>query len=245
MGVVYPLPVGLTCGVAPFLEKAARLVDVVETAWNEGDLRQRKATWFDERTGDVDRSGSPPHPATVVRMVREAAPEGSRFAVDGGNFQKHVVRQLDTTAANTYVTNANFGTVGSGFPLALGAAVGVNDPVVCLTGDGGMAMNVQELETAAREGIPVTVVVFNDYGMGNVRSYQKYVYDERYAGVDFGTQDFATVAAGFGVAGRHVADVDSAGAAIREGIASDGPFVVDVEVDAGALEPPVFVADDE
>lgn len=245
VGAVYPLATGLTCDVTPFLSRARDLVDDVATEWDQVELGRRKMAWFDERAEDVDASADPPHPATVVRLAREAAPERARFAIDGGNFQKHVIRQLDTYAANTYISNANFGTVGSGFPLALGAAYATDDPVVCLTGDGGMGLNVQELETAARERVPVTVIVFNDYGMGNVRSYQKYVYEERYTGVDFPTQDFATIAEGFGVEGRHVADVEAARDAIEEAIAAAEPFVVDVEIDAGALEPPVFMQEED
>lgn len=244
VGAVYPLEIGLACDVAPFLRKARQRAGDTETRWSRRELAERKADWFEARAADVDREESPVHPATTVRLVREAAPADARFTVDGGNFLKHVIRQLDTTAPNTYINNANFGTVGSAFPLALGAGLAVDEPVICLVGDGGMALNVQELETAARENIPVTVVVFNDYGMGNVRSYQKYVYDERYAGVDFAEQDFATIAEGFGVEGRHVDTPDATADAIREGLDHDGPFVVDVETDAGALAPPVFMQDD-
>lgn len=245
VGAVYPLAAGLACNAAPFLEKAIGFAGESSTEWDRESVEARKEDWFAERAADVDGERSPVHPATTVRLVREAAPDRTRFAVDGGNFLKHVIRQLDTTAPNTYITNANFGTVGSAFPLALGVGLAVEEPVVCLVGDGGMALNVQELETAARENIPVTVVVFNDYGMGNVRSYQKYVYDGRYTGVDFADQNFATIADGFGVPGRHVATPDDVAGAIHEALAHDGPFVVDVETDAGALEPPVFMQDDE
>lgn len=244
VGAVYPLEVGVNCDVTPFLRKAIDKTDEVSNEWTRDDLASRKDAWFEERAGDVDMDSSPIHPATTVRLVREAAPDNTRFTIDGGNFLKHVIRQLDITTPNSYINNANFGTVGSAFPIALGAGVAIDDPVVCLVGDGGMALNVQELETAARENIPVTVVVFNDYGMGNVRSYQKYVYDERYTGVDFAEQNFATIAEGFGVEGRHVETPEAAAEAIEEGIAHDEPFVIDVETDAGALEPPVFMQDD-
>ena len=244
VSAVYPLEVGFTCDVTPFLQGALEYVGETSTAWDKGDLLTRKQSWFDERAQDADMEGSPVHPATTVRIVRNVAPEETRFTIDGGNFLKHVIRQLDIAAPNTYINNANFGTVGSAFPLALGAGIAVDDPVVCLAGDGGMALNVQELETAARESIPVTVVVFNDYGMGNVRSYQKYVYEERYTGVDFAEQDFATIAKGFGVEGRHVDTPEAARTALEEGMAHDGPFVVNVHTDAGALEPPVFMQDD-
>jgi len=243
LGAVYPLAVGAICDVQPFLERTRDVATGVETDWSREDLRARTESWDAERATDVDPDATPLHPATVVRAAREVAPPETRFVVDGGNFQKHAIRQLDTYEPNTYLSNANFGTVGSAFPLALGAACGVDDPVVCLTGDGGMGLNVQELETAARENLPVTVVVFNDYGMGNVRSYQKYVFDERYAGVDFPEQDFVTIADGFGVAARSVTDGDELADAIGEGIEHGGPFVVDVEIDAGALEKPVFMQD--
>jgi thiamine pyrophosphate-dependent acetolactate synthase large subunit-like protein len=251
VGAVYPLEVGVACSAGSFLRTANGMMRTDDaraagdgTEWTIDGLAQRKAAWFERRSADVDVDSSPLHPATTVQLVREGTPDGTRFTIDGGNFLKHVIRQLDVTEPNSYINNANFGTVGSAFPLALGAQLAVDDPVVCLTGDGGMALNVQELETAARESIPVTVVVFNDAGMGNVRSYQKYVYEERYAGVDFVDSNFATVADGFGVEGRRVDTATAAREAIEEGLAHDGPFVVDVETDADALEPPVFMQDE-
>lgn len=244
VGAVYPLDVGLCCDTLPFLRKALERVGSPSNRWSVADLADRKAAWFEQRERDVDRETSPVHPATVVRLAREAAPNETRFTIDGGNFLKHVIRQLDVTVPNSYLNNANFGTVGSAFPLAIGADLAVDDPILCFVGDGGMALNAQELETAARLNCSVTVVVFNDYGMGNVRSYQKYVYDERYSGVDFAEQNFATVAEGFGVEGRHVSTPAATAEAIRDGLAHDGPFVVDVETDAGALERPVFMNDE-
>jgi acetolactate synthase-1/2/3 large subunit len=245
VGAVYPLEIGLACNVTPFLEKALHHTAAVESEWDRTDLAERKQAWFDERAADVDRESSPVHPATTVRLVREAAPDETKFVIDGGNFLKHVIRQLDTISPNTYLSNANFSTVGSAYPMAIGAQVAVNDPVVCLVGDGGMALNIQELETAARYDVPLTVVIFNDYGLGNVRSYQKYVYEERFSGVDYGEQNFATIASGFGVEGCQVDTVDGARQAIADGLTHDGPFVVDIETDAGALEPPVFLENDE
>ena len=246
VGAVYPLEVGLSCSSDAFLAEALDRVDDIETTWDIADLSARKKSWLERRAEDVDVDGEPPTPATVVRLVRDATPDDTCFVIDGGNFQKHVIRQLDTVESNTYISNANFGTVGSAFPMALGAAMGIDKPVVCLTGDGGMGLNVQELETAARLNLPVTTVVFNDYGMSNVRSYQKYVYDEHYAGVEFADQDFAKIADGFGVDGLHVADADAIGEAVNTGLEHDGPFVVDVDIDIeSALERPVFMDDDE
>jgi thiamine pyrophosphate-dependent acetolactate synthase large subunit-like protein len=240
VGAVYPLEAGIACSVTGFLENANRQTKDIETRWNREDLQERKSEWEDTREQDVDFDSDPVPPATVVRAARRATPDDTQFVVDGGNFQKHVIRQMDTTDGNTYISNANFGTVGSAFPMSLGAALGSDSPVVCLTGDGGMGLNVQELETAAREEIPVTIVVFNDYGMSNVRSYQKHVYDERYTGVDFAEQEFVTIAEGFGVPGRKVTNGSDVINVIQEGMDHDGPFLVDVQTES-ALEKPVFM----
>lgn len=240
VGAVYPLTTGITCSVSGFLRKAVEESGAVDTRWDRDDLRARKADWLEARRGDINGDSEPVSPATVVRAVREVAPDDTRFVIDGGNFQKHVIRQMDTTEPNTYLSNANFGTVGSAFPMALGAALGTDCPVVCLTGDGGMGLNVQELETAAREAIPITVVVFNDKGMSNVRSYQKHVYEERYAGVEFAKQEFVTVAEGFGVPGRKVTAAANVADAVEQGMTHEGPFVVDVRTES-ALEKPIFM----
>src|SRR5690606_23065107 len=119
---------------------------------------------------------------------------------------------------------------GYGFPTALGAAVGARGArVVSLTGDGGFGWNLQELATARKYNLPVTVVVFNDGYYGNVRAIQNRVFGANVA-VDLQNPDFMTLAKAFGVPGVVAHNPQELGAAVRESLNEPGPVLIEVPV---------------
>jgi thiamine pyrophosphate-dependent acetolactate synthase large subunit-like protein len=102
-------------------------------------------------------------------------------------------------------------------------------------GDMGMMCNIGELETAVRERIPVVCVVFNDFGLGNERAFQKELYGGRLFGVDYGDVDFAALARVFGAFGERVEEPSEVLPAIKRALASGLPAVVDVVIDQDKL----------
>ena len=103
----------------------------------------------------------------------------------------------------TFITSGYQGTLGSGFPTALGAKVANPDrPVVAITGDGGFMFGVQELATAVQFNIGVVTLVFNNNAYGNVRRDQRERFDGRVVASDLVNPDFVKLAESFGVARR-------------------------------------------
>ncbi|MDR8071878.1 thiamine pyrophosphate-dependent enzyme [Burkholderia cenocepacia] len=130
----------------------------------------------------------------------------------------------------TYIGPGYQGTLGYGFPLALGAAVGANGRrVVSITGDGGFGWNMQELATARRYNLPVTLIVFNDGHYGNVRSIQKREFGAEVA-VDLTNPDFRLLAQAFGIAFTQVDSPEALGGAVKDSIQHDGPVMIEVKV---------------
>ena len=85
-------------------------------------------------------------------------------------------------ASNQLITSGGLGTMGFGFPAAIGAQAGAPDrQVICITGDGGMQMNMQEMATAVTENIPVITCIFNNQYLGMVRQQQQLFYGKRYS----------------------------------------------------------------
>jgi acetolactate synthase-1/2/3 large subunit len=124
------------------------------------------------------------------------------------------------------------GTLGFGFPAALGAKVACPDqPVVCVTGDGGFLFAATELATAVQYGINVVTVVFNDNAYGNSNRDQR----ERFHGREIGTvlrnPDFARFAESFGADGIALRGTSELEPALREAIANDRPTVIEVPMD--------------
>lgn len=130
----------------------------------------------------------------------------------------------------TYIGPGYQGTLGYGFATALGAAVGAGGArVVSLTGDGGFGWNLQELATARKYNLPVTVIVFNDGYYGNVRAIQKRVFGANVA-VDLENPDFMTLAKAFRVPGVVARTPEEVGAAVRDSLSEQGPVLIEVPV---------------
>jgi acetolactate synthase I/II/III large subunit len=131
----------------------------------------------------------------------------------------------------TFITSGYQGTLGSGFPTALGAKVAHPDrPVVAITGDGGFMFGVQELATAVQFNIGVVVLVFNNNSYGNVRRDQRERFDGRVVAADLVNPDFVRLAEAFGVGAARVTSPDTFRPALEKALASGGPYLIDIEV---------------
>lgn len=131
----------------------------------------------------------------------------------------------------TFITSGYQGTLGSGFPTALGAKVANPDkPVVAITGDGGFMFGVQELATAVQFNIGVVTLVFNNNAYGNVRRDQRERFDGRVVASDLVNPDFVKLAESFGVAAARVTAPDQFKAVLEKALAHGGPYLISVEV---------------
>lgn len=129
------------------------------------------------------------------------------------------------------------GGIGQGLALALGAAVAApGRKVACLTGDGGLVLNMGELMTAAETGADLALVVMNDRGYGVIRNIQDAEYGGRRLFVDLATPDFAALAAACGLDYRRIASPADFAPGIGEALARPGPLLV--EIDMTAIGPP-------
>jgi len=131
----------------------------------------------------------------------------------------------------TFITSGYQGTLGSGFPTALGAKVAHPDtPVVAITGDGGFMFGVQELATAVQFNIGVVTLVFNNNAYGNVRRDQRERFDGRVVASDLVNPDFVKLAESFGVAASRVTSPEHFRPALERALAHGGPTLIAIEV---------------
>jgi acetolactate synthase-1/2/3 large subunit len=139
----------------------------------------------------------------------------------------------------TYVSEGYQGTLGFGFPAALGVKVARPDkPVVSVTGDGGFMFAVQELATAAQEGIGLVTLLFNNRAYGNVLRDQKVSYGNRVIGSTLENPDFEMLAKAFGVEYRRVDSPDALKAALAETLLPPGPVLIEVASQQGGEATP-------
>ena len=137
-------------------------------------------------------------------------------------------------APRTYVSEGYQGTLGFGFPTALGVKVAHPDkPVVSMTGDGGFMFAVQELATAAQYGIALVTLVFNNASFGNVLRDQRTAFGNRVIGSVLDNPDFMLLAKAFGIEGHRVASPAALERVLAKAIHTTKPVLIEIEVPQG------------
>ena len=199
-------------------------------AW-VSELQDAEAAWW--KSAEITDS-SPEgvlSPADIVRALREVSPDDTLLIPDAGN--PGVWSFLwQVTQPNTYIKPVGFGNMGFALPSAIAAAaIDPTRPVLALIGDGSLGMSLGELETLARVGGKVCIVVLNDSSYGNIRQEQVLHFNGRTIGVDFGNVDFGMVARGMGVEGEVVTSLEVLKRRVAEVFAGSTPAVLDVPID--------------
>jgi acetolactate synthase-1/2/3 large subunit len=174
------------------------------------------------------------HPANVIRMIGDMIPDGCPVATDVGQHQMWCAQILRHNRPRSFFTSGGLGTMGFGLPVAIGIALAHSSgPVVCITGDGSIMMNIQELATLADLNLPVKIFVINNGHLGLVRQQQELFYGKRYVACRFNSGvDFARIAEAFGIRGIRVDDFESDAQRIGEIMADDCPALFDMRVDS-------------
>ena len=206
----------------------------------DGLPRSRSADWL-RRIEDWKRqypltfrpSENTLKPQWVIRHLYETTGGDAIVTTDVGQHQMWVAQYFRFARPRSFITSGGLGTMGFGFPAALGAQIANPDRlVICVTGDGGFQMTSQELAIAALENLPVKVAIINNRCLGMVRQWQEVFYQERYSEVDLsGSPDFVKLAEAYGVKGLRARTEEEAKRAWQEALAHPGPVVVDFEID--------------
>ncbi len=170
--------------------------------------------------------------AAYIDALRDALPREG-IVVDEQTQVGYVARTMfPVYRPRTYLSSGYQGTLGAGFPTALGAKVGNPDtPVLSINGDGGFMFNVQELATAVKHGIGLVSVVFNDNAFGNVKRMQQDLYGGRVIASDLANPDFPRLAESFGVSARRASTPDELRSALESAFADDAPALIEVPVE--------------
>ena len=146
---------------------------------------------------------------------------------------------FDIYEPRTYVTTGYQGTLGYGFPTAIGVKAAMPDrAVVSIIGDGGFMFGMPELASAAQQDIALITVVFNNSSFGNVRRDQQLKYDSNLIGADLDNPDFVKLAESFGVAGYRVDSPDALKPVLAKAIDADKPAIIEVMIERGSETSP-------
>ena len=170
--------------------------------------------------------------AAFIDVLRDVLPDDGIF-VDELTQVGYVSRNLfPAYSPRSYICSGYQGTLGAGFPSALGVKVAHPDkPVISINGDGGFMFNVQELSTAALHGIGVVTVVFNDSAYGNVKRMQEDLYGGRVIGSALKNPNFVAMAESFGVSGVRADGPEALKVELERALGASGPTLIEVPVE--------------
>jgi acetolactate synthase-1/2/3 large subunit len=229
----YQVAVGVQGGIAASL---MRIAERASARGDSGTIRGAGALREiiqNEFRAEAEGDSFPLKPQQVVRAMREVLGDNDILISDVGAHKLWIARMYACAGPNTCIISNGFASMGIALPGAIGAKLLYPDRrVLAACGDGGFLMNVQELETAVRAGIPFVCVIFEDSAYGVIKWNQLKRYG-RPAFVDFGNPDFAALAESFGCRGYKITAAQELVPILQEAFRQRVPAVVACPVDYG------------
>lgn len=248
IGRVFDANLGIVSDLAGFLPQLRLVItdritktSAIRSQWLKS-LQQKQSRYI-QHLHDFEIDQNRPQGRLVVKKLRELLPQDSVLILDSGNYL-HWAEQYFPVNSPEQFHYPTSGTMGFGIPGAIGAKFAYRDRFVCaLVGDGGFAMTMSELETCARENIPILVVIINNTTLGHIRIRQEVNFGGRCIGVNFSEQHFSQIAQAFdGTIGIEVNRTSELKNALEKAIGdvnSGHSVVVDVHVTDEMADAPV------
>ncbi len=209
----------------------------------DGDLKKIKGhrklwlsqidEWRQANPLRYHQDGQVTKPQYVIEKLYELTKNDGVIVTDVGQHQMWAAQYFKGVRPRTFLTSGGLGTMGFGFPAALGAQKALPGKlVVCITSEGSFQMNLQELAVAVLYKLPVKIALINNKCHGMVRQWQDLFYEGRYASSQLGSvPDFSKLAEAYGILGLRSLKPTDVQSVIREGINHKGPVLMDFHVD--------------
>jgi len=172
-------------------------------------------------------------PQFVVEKIYEVTKGKAIITTEVGQNQMWAQQFYKYNYPRHFISSGGLGTMGFGFPAAIGAKLGKPEKIVFdIAGDGSFQMNIQEIATAVNNKVGVKVAILNNGYLGMVRQWQQLFYKKRYSGTDLSPNpDFVKIAEAYGAVGIRVSEKDEVDDALRKAISVDGPVILDFLVE--------------
>lgn len=212
--------------IAQWTASGARPRDLTEW-WN------RIAGWRARKCLDYPEDGAEIMPQRAIADLFAATRDRDVIiTTEVGQHQMWAAQHFHFDGPNKWLTSGGLGTMGYGFPAAIGAQLGNPDSlVICIAGDASIQMNIQELGTASQYRLPVKIFILNNEYMGMVRQWQELTYESRYSNsYSDSLPDFVKLAQAYGWTGIRIDNRQDLAAGIRAMIDTPGPVLVDCRV---------------
>ncbi len=226
VAVVGDVKVSLRIMIKLLLQRAVKKSE--ESTWIK-HVKETKAYWKENLKLHPGEMGA----AKILRKLRELLPPEAIVTTEVGQHQMWASLFYDVIQPGTFFSSTGLGTMGWGFPAAIGAKVARPDvPVVDIAGDGSFAMTENSLATCIQEDIPVIVFILNNSTLGMVAQWQRTFYQRRMIGVDQKhIPDYVKLAESYGAQGIRAQSMDELDKAIKTALSSGVATVIDIPID--------------
>ncbi|MCP1470753.1 acetolactate synthase-1/2/3 large subunit [Sphingobium sp. OAS761] len=227
----------------PIVADVASALDDMIALWKQrghrasalGEWWARIEGWRAVRSLDYAEDGKDIMPQRAIADLYKACAASGKDVIittEVGQHQMWAAQHFGFEAPNKWLTSGGLGTMGYGFPAAIGAQMGNPDSLtVCIAGDASIQMNIQEMGTATQYRLPVKILILNNEYMGMVRQWQELTYESRYSNsYSDSLPDFVKLGEAYGWAGIRIERPDELEAGLREMIDTPGPVIVDCRV---------------
>jgi acetolactate synthase-1/2/3 large subunit len=206
-------------------ELEQRLKPREDRAWSA------ETSGWQKRVPHYTDSTSKLKPQDVIRLLSGATAGDAIVATDVGQHQIWTAHHYAFSKARSFLTSGGLGTMGYGFPAAIGAAIAApHRTVLCISGDGSFQMNLQEMMTAVDEQLPIKIAILNNGYLGMVRQWQQLFYDRRYSSVRLTSPDYVAFARSYGAAAFRASTLDEADDIIASAMQQDGPVLMEFNI---------------
>jgi len=231
IGVTRPLTLGIVADVKQALEGLLHVLRAQSVRRRDGaDLaryRQAAQAWWDEQWAPVKSwTGPGIHPAHALAAIGTIFGRDTVYVADGGNTSLWANSCLPATRPRSYHNILELGMLGTGIPSAIGAKLGAPErEVVCVTGDGAAGFNFMEMQSAARDGVKITTIVFAEGSWTMEEPNERMLYGQTF-GTEQGPVRWDRVAEGLGCHGEYAERIEAVEPALRRAKDAPGPAVV-------------------
>ncbi|MEG7379751.1 pyruvate oxidase [Bacillus subtilis] len=236
IGKRYPVTAGLVCDSAHGLRELTEFIERKEDRRFLEACTEHMQHWWNEIEKDETEAATPLKPQQVVARLEEAAADDAVLSVDVGTVTVWMARHFKMKANQDFVVSSWLATMGCGLPGAIAASLSEPErQAIAVCGDGGFSMVMQDLPTAVKYKLPITVVILNNENLGMIE------YEQQVKGnIDYVTKlqnvDYAAFAESCGAKGIKVTRTEELAPAFHEALHADQPVVVDVMI---GNEPPL------
>jgi acetolactate synthase-1/2/3 large subunit len=167
----------------------------------------------------------------VIRRLSEITQGNAVLVSDVGQHQMWMAQFFNYIHPRTHLTSGGLGTMGFSLPAAMGAAFARKDvPIISVSGDGGIQMNIQELATIRENNIPVKIIILNNGYLGMVRQWQELFWRKRYSHVEMFGPDYVKLAEAYGIPAFRAELTDDVEATVRALLSTEGPALAEFKV---------------